>query len=127
MFYLVRTYVNRSFKIIPMLIQNDLQSQPSFGIDNCIKCTVTGQFRCVTKESQLCTACVQVMSADIPMKIIFANRHIECSFNCKKREYSAFGDCPDGLNMLRMRSVLYLFWIIYGYIFESNQLGKPFF
>ena len=59
------------------------------------------------------------MSADIPMKIMFEKT--ECSLNCIQREYSTFGDSLDSLNMLRMRSGL-LFLIVYGYIFESNQV-----
>ena len=37
------------------------------------KKTVKREFRCVSNETQLCTALVQVMSAAIPMKIIFKN------------------------------------------------------
>ena len=40
------------------------------------------EFRCVSNETQLCTACVQVMNADIIMK------NTKCSFNRIQREYS---------------------------------------
>ena len=37
-------------KLIPVLIKDDLQSQPSIVIYNCKNCTVTGLFSCVTSE-----------------------------------------------------------------------------
>ena len=37
------------------------------------KLSVTSQSRCVSNKTQLCTALVQVMNADIPMKIMFEN------------------------------------------------------
>ena len=43
---------------------------------------------------QFCTALVQVLSADIPMK------YTECSFNGIQREYSTIGDRLDSLIML---------------------------
>ena len=57
---------------------------------NIIK-TVKPEFRCVSNETQLYTAWVQIMSADIPIKIMF--EHTECPFyNCIQRGYLTIGD-----------------------------------
>ena len=63
------------------------------------------------------------MSAEIPMKIMFENIPRVHLYTVG---YSKIGDSLGSLNMLRMRSGLHFFYIIYGYIFESNQVGKIF-
>ena len=41
--------------------------------NNILKMNLTDQLRCVSNETNLCTAWVQVLSADIPMKIMSEN------------------------------------------------------
>ena len=55
---------------------------------------------------EICDPGVQVMNADIPMKVLKTRRE---PFNCIQRNYSTIGDNLDSVNMLRMRRSLHLF------------------